>query len=141
MIAALSHGIIAVAQLTATVTFLFKLRKIKEITWLTKTMVMMASVSSIYYCLGYSFIYFKMATKALFFIAPVVKIMVIVNYGLLFRFVRVQVQLKAAEENSKKIIASILKSKKIECFVYVDLLIYAISFLLIQIVYRVINKK
>ena len=47
-----------------------------------------------------------------------------INLGLLFRFVRVQVQLKASEENSLKILKAIKRSKWMEYFVYVDLLIF-----------------
>ena len=44
---------------------------------------------------------------------PVMRILYIINYGLMFRFVRLQVQLKASEENSMKIMAAIQRSNKI----------------------------
>ena len=74
------------------------------------------------------------------YISPVVKIAVIVNYGLLFRFVQLQVQLKAAEENSKIIMSAIQKSKRIEIFLYIDLVIYALTILLSNIANKAIKN-
>ena len=51
----------------------------------------------------------------------------------MFRFVRLQVQLKASEENSKKIMAAIQRSKKIEILVYADLLFFTFVMLVYQI--------
>ena len=130
------------AQLAVLVIFLFRSRKIEEISWLPEAMIIMATLSSAYYCVAYILIYFKMTSPALYYIAPAVKILVILNYGLLFRFVRLQVQLKAAEENSKKIMAQIQKSKRIEIFVYADLLIYSLTLLIYQIAdYAIDNKE
>ena len=66
-------------------------------------------------------------TKHFYLVSPAIKFIDLINYSLMFRFVRVQVQLKAAEENSKKIMAAIEQSKKVERFVYADLLLYIVT--------------
>ena len=91
MVAAICIGIITVAQFAVTATFLFKSRKINEITWLPKVMMVMALLSSAYYCVGYSLLYFEKYPPELSFVSGTMKIMVLVNYGLLFRFARLQV--------------------------------------------------
>ena len=110
MITAVSYGVISVAQFTLTAIFLYRSREIKEIRWLPKTMMITATLSSMFYTVFYSNFYLKWNKLAFIILDPVVKIAMIVNYGLLFRFVWLQVQLKAAEENSKKIMADIQKS-------------------------------
>lgn len=65
----------------------------------------------------------------IFYLAPFARLVESIYIGLLFRFVRVVAQLKASEENSKKVLASIQRSKKIEKFIYIDLLIYVLAML------------
>ena len=48
----------------------------------------------------------------------------------MFRLVRLQVQLRASKENSKKIFEAIHQSKRVECFAYTDLTIKAVALLL-----------
>ena len=89
MITAILHGVIALAQFAATTVFFVRSKKIKEINCLPKAMMVMATASSCYHCVGYSLIYLENNQDALFYITPAFKIMLIVNYGLFFRFVRV----------------------------------------------------
>ena len=64
--------------------------------------------------------------------SPAIRISDFMNYGLMFRFVRLQVQLKASEENSKTIVAAIQRSKNIQSFFYADMVIYVVAYLINQ---------
>ena len=107
-----------------------KSRKVMEITWLTKGMVLMANVSTVFFCLWSILYQFGADTLPLVYISPAVRITDIVNFGLMFRFVRLQVQLKASQENSKIIMGAIQRSKQTELIVLAVLLINILAMLL-----------
>ena len=65
----------------------------------------------------------------------------IVNYGLLFRYARLQPQLKASEENSNKIVASIRRLKVIEFVLYANLALYGLAFIAEIKLYNVIERE
>ena len=90
-------------------------------------MMLMTTLANIFWLVWSILDQLKIDTQYFANVSPVVRIMINLNYGLIFRFVRVIVQLKASEENSMKIMAVIHRSKKIECFVYVDLAILVIA--------------
>ena len=127
------QAIITVVQIATVTSYLFKSRVIKEIEWLTKLMVLMATFTCTFQLLWTIIFIFEIDQTVFLYAAPFVKIADIVNYSLMFRFVRVQVQLKASVENSKKIMTTIRRSQRIECLGIADLLIYAIAFLLYNI--------
>lgn len=129
-------AVVAVSQVTTTVLFIIKSRKLKEITYLTKMMMVIANVSCLFFIM-WSILYLTDSEtffNFLLFTSPAVRITDIVNFGLMFRFIRLQVQLKASEENSKKILASINRSKKLEWLIYFDLIIHIIA-LLVEYIY------
>ena len=57
------------------------------------------------------------------------RIFYLILCGLMFRFVGVQAQLKASEENSKLVLAAIQRSKTLQYFVYAVLLINSLAVL------------
>ena len=63
-----------------------------------------------------------------------------INYGLLFRFARLQLQLKASEENSKKIVAKIKRIRITQSILYLNLLLYAIAWMIYIITYSEVAK-
>ena len=93
-------------------------------------MILLATVSITFYFVLITLTSLKISPRILLYIEPLRAIFDTVNYGLMFRFVRLQVQLRACQENSKKIFEAIHRSKKVECFVYIDLTIKAIALLL-----------
>ena len=62
-----------------------------------------------------------------YLIVSLSRIFDIIQYGMMFRFARIQVQLKSQEENSKQIIAAITRSHRLQSFIYVILAIYTIA--------------
>ena len=63
-----------------------------------------------------------------YLLKPLNQIIKMICYGLTFRFVRVQAQLRSAKENSEIIMNQILTSKRLEYFVCVNLTIHAICY-------------
>ena len=129
-------GVAAALQFAATFLFLFRSRKLTEINWLPKTMTIMATVSATFNFVDYTLISLNPSHPLViynFYTRSVINITNILNYCLIFRFVRLQVQLMALKENSNKIMAAINRSKKIEYVVFADLLIYAIMYCLYQL--------
>ena len=106
-------SIIVLCQVMAAVGFLWRARKVKEINWLPKFIILLASIDGIMWSSYWiSVIFFKK-----FFSATVVFWMGIVDsityptiMGLLIRFERVQVQLRAQEENTIKILETIKRA-------------------------------
>ena len=106
-------SIIVLCQVMAAVGFLWRARKVKEISWLPKLIIVLASIDGIMWSSYYiSVVFFKK-----FFSATVVFWMGIVDsityptiMGLLIRFERVQVQLRAQEENTIKILETIKRA-------------------------------
>ena len=63
-------------------------------------MMLMATASCCFYFVWQVVYLAGVDDTVMYYITPFFKIAGLVNFGLLFRFVRVQVQLKASEENS-----------------------------------------
>ena len=99
--------VIAIAQVITTTLFLYKARKHKEIKILPKVMIVMATSVSLYISVWSIFYVAGMDNKIWWYIEPFVHLAETFNTGLLFRLARVQVQLKAQQENSWKIMAAI----------------------------------
>lgn len=107
------QGIIFIIQITTFSLYLYRSSKVPEIQCLTKVMALLTTISIGFY-FTWTIIYIaEFDQKILSYIAPAIRIADILNYGLLFRFIRVQVQLKAQKENSKKIMTAIERSNRI----------------------------
>ena len=63
------------------------------------------------------------------------------NYGLLFRYARLQTQLKASEENSNVIVAQIKRFRTIQVFLYINMSLYALFFVVRIVFYEVLVLK
>ena len=92
MMTAISFGIVTVAQFCTMILFFVKTRKLKEINFLPKAMMLMASASTVFYFIGYTFllIYDEDEIKIMFYLAIIFRFADMVNYVLLFRLIRVQ---------------------------------------------------
>ena len=111
-------------QIALTVTFFIKSRRLPEVNWLPKTIMVLAIV------IGIRFVTLEL-TEEFFDIEYstttdiVFQIVVIMTYpflvGLLIRFQRVQVQLRAQEENTLKILSTIKYSNIMEKFFVISL--------------------
>ena len=130
MITAVSFGVITVAQIATMVLFFIRSRKLKEIKLLPKVMMLLALWSTVIYFIGYTLMYLEVDITIMYYMGLAFRSADMLNYGLLFRLVRLQNQLKASEENSKIILAAIQRSRKFEKFVYADLLVYQFAMLI-----------
>ena len=104
-------GVMTVSQIVITTLFMVKSKTIKEIKCLPKLMIVMATISTFFFFVWTVLDNIGVETTLLYYISPAIKIIDAFNYGSMFRFVRLQKQLKASEENSEKIMASIQRSK------------------------------
>ena len=78
--------VITVTQIVATTLFLIKTRKIVEINWLPKVMMIMALLST-----GFRLVWITLNLKEIeddymYYMSPAWRIIDTINYGLLFRF-------------------------------------------------------
>ena len=76
-------------------------------------MVIMANLSNLFLLIFWILTLSNIDATIMYYISPATRIGDFINYSLIFRFVRIQVQLKASEENSKKIVAAIQRSNNI----------------------------
>ena len=111
-------------QIALTVTFFIKSRRLPEVNWLPKTIMVLAIVIGIrFVTLGFTEEFFDIEYSTTTDI--VFQIVVIMTYpflvGLLIRFQRVQVQLRAQEENTLKILSTIKYSNIMEKFFVISL--------------------
>ena len=93
-------GIIVAIQIVVSTAFLIRARHHREIGWLPKLLVAMASVSGIFKLFYWVKNDIGLESPALKFFWPISRILQLLNYGALIRLVRIQVQLKASQENS-----------------------------------------
>lgn len=121
--------VFSVAQITIVSLFLVRSRGLKEINLLTKMMMVVAAITSVFHLLWSLFIVAGIDATIFYYLGTIFRIANNVNYSLMFRFIRLQVQLKASEENSKIIMSTIKRSKQIENFVNFDLIIYTCALL------------
>lgn len=133
-------GAIALAQIVTTTLFFYRSKQNKQITCLPKAMMLMGIVPTVYWFV-WSIVYLSGIDDTIFYyVYLAVNMTAIINYGLMFRFIRLQVQLKASQENSRKIMETIERSKKIESFIKADLLIYTLA-LLVRLLADFIMEK
>ena len=70
-------------------------------------MMMLMTTTSTTFLVAFYSLYIIDTGHSLALFVVLIMVFDTINYGLLFRLVRLQVQLKASEENSNKIVASI----------------------------------
>ena len=100
LVNAVLTGVITVIQIGTTSLFYSRTRKLREINWLPKAMMMMATLSTSF-MLVWSILKLSNVDGTIFgHFGSAKRINDLVNYCLMFRFVRLQVQLKASVENS-----------------------------------------
>ena len=116
-------------QLVVSIIFFTKTRRIEEVGNLPKLMIVLSNFSWILYLVHYVQLLIGIKSGfSLSVLSLLAKLPQLVNYGLLIRFVRVQVQLRAREERTEVIIAKIARSRKIEKFIHADLVVYSLCF-------------
>ena len=90
-------------------------------------MMLMASIS-----IGYQVVFYSVKSTGqnpqwIYYLRPPVIVLDMINYGLLFRYARLQTQLKASEENSKVIVAQIRRFRTMQYILYFFLSLYALD--------------
>ena len=106
-------SMIVLCQVVAAVVFWWRARKVKQINWLPKFIMLLAAFEGIYYSSFYiSVVFFEkpFPPTVRFWMGIVISITFPTIMGLLIRFERVQVQLRAQEENTIKILEAIRRA-------------------------------
>ena len=116
-----------ICQVAMSVVFWWRSRNVKEINWLPKFIVTLASVEGIVWSLSdITEEFFKVELSNMVWLA--IRLIGTITFptilGLLIRFQRVQVQLRAREENTIKILKTIKQTSLLEK-VFVMTLIFA----------------
>lgn len=115
-----------ITQVVCSILFIKKTKNIDEVTWWLKLLCCVPNISWVCYIVLWYFFLTKNLTgvwQGVFNMTS--KVSLIFNFGDLIRMVRVQVQLKTSHDSTKKIIASINRSKKIEVVIRITLVLYA----------------
>ena len=82
-------GVVVFAQIIATIIYFWKSRKIKEITWLSKLIMVMAIMAGILVFAAWVGGIFGLATSVQGLFLSINKILKLVCYGITFRFNRI----------------------------------------------------
>ena len=119
-------SLLTVCQLVTSLVFFWHSRKINQIKWLPKFIMILANIQTISwssYNISAVFIQNKLSDKAYFWrqIVPVITNPLIL--GSLIRFQRVQVQLQAQEENTIKVLSTIKRATILEKIIVMTLVI------------------
>ena len=110
-------SLLTVCQVTTSVVFYLRARKVKEINWKPKLIIGIANVDGIFEVLYFmASIYNSFKAPPLLTLAvQVVRISIYpIIIGFLIQFQRVQVQLRAQEENITKILKTIQRANILE---------------------------
>ena len=126
-IAVIFQGIILAGQVATTIYFLIKSRKVPEIKNAPKVIMFLVICSTCCLFSGCLVDATGVDFPQAYLIVSLSRIFDITQYGMMFRFARIQVQLKSQEENSKQIIAAITRSRRLQLFIYVILALYTIA--------------
>ena len=113
MVSTVITSLIILCQVVTSIVFFWRSRKLKEINWLPKFITGLACIEGIMWSSYYSDqTFFKISVNGslVFWLILVSAITYPTIMGLLIRFVRVQVQLRAQEENTIKILEAIKRA-------------------------------
>ena len=121
--------VFTVCQVVTSLVFFWRSRKIKEINWLPKFIMGLAILEGIMWSSYYiTTIYFEIQVSAIVLfcltIIPVITSPTLM--GLIIRFQRVQVQLRAQEENTIKILKTIKRANILEVVFIITLIVIQI---------------
>ena len=126
-------SLIVLCQVVASLIFCWRARKVKEISWLPKFIMALAAIDGIMTSSYYiSAVFFKkpFPSTVLFWMAAIQSITYPTIMGLLIRFERVQVQLRAQEENTIKILGVIKRANILQVVFILTLVLSQICFAL-----------
>ena len=120
------YSIIALSQVVLSAIFYWRSRKIKEITFLPKFIMILINIQGVMlssYYITTEFFKISVHTTIVFFIKIFLAISSPITIGLLIRFERVQVQLRAQEENTIKILAAIKRANTLQVVFAITLIV------------------
>ena len=126
-------SITVLCQVVAAVVFWWRARKVKPINWLPRFIMLLAAIEGIMWSSFYiSAVFFQkpFPPTALFWMHIITSITYPTIMGLLIRFERVQVQLRAQEENTIKILEAIRRANILQVVFVLALVVASICFAL-----------